>query len=246
MKFKLLLVIFFFLISCSPNYTKLDNRKPYNSTGFAYIYNPMDYESNIVKKKLNNNLLEISHKDLKSGTLIKLINPKTKEYIVLKNLYKIQYPDFYKILITKSVALKLNIDSELPLIEILEIKKNKSFIAEKAKIYQEEKKIFSKAPVTTVKISNISKSKLNKKKIKSKNIYILIASFYTNEAANLLKKRIINEKNNYDIKKIKIRKKNSKEFEVLSGPYKSINLLKNDYIDLKIFGFEELNIFINE
>ena len=41
-------------------------------------------------------------------------------------------------------------------------------------------------------------------------------------------------------------KKTSKEFEVLSGPYKSINLLKNDYIVLKNFGFEELDIFINE
>mgnify|MGYP006440108793 CR=1 FL=1 len=45
---------------------------------------------------------------------------------------------------------------------------------------------------------------------------------------------------------IKIKKKTPKEFEVLSGPYKSINSLKNDYIDLKIFGFEELDIIINE
>ena len=73
-----------------------------------------------------------------------------------------------------------------------------------------------------------------------------MASFYTNEAANLLKKRIINEAPSYDIKKLKIRKITSKEFEVLSGPYKSINSLKNDYIDLKIFGFEDLDIFINE
>ena len=43
-----------------------------------------------------------------------------------------------------------------------------------------------------------------------------------------------------------IRKRSGKEFEVLSGPYKSINLLKKDYIVLKNFGFEELDIFINE
>ena len=40
--------------------------------------------------------------------------------------------------------------------------------------------------------------------------------------------------------------KTSKNYEVLVGPYKSINLLKNDYIELKFFGFEELDIFINE
>ena len=73
-----------------------------------------------------------------------------------------------------------------------------------------------------------------------------MASFYTKEAANILKQRIIAETPNYDVKKIKIKKKSSKEFEVLSGPYKSINLLKNDYISLKIFGFEELDIFIND
>ena len=63
---------------------------------------------------------------------------------------------------------------------------------------------------------------------------------------NLLKQRIIKEFSYYDNKKLKIIKKTSKEYEVLSGPYKSINLLKNDYIGFKNFGFEELNIFINE
>jgi len=245
MKYKLLISLFF-LTYCSPHFTKLDNRKPYNSTGFAYVYNEKDYVEKIIKKKMNNKLLQISHKDLKTGTLIKLINPKTNQSLTLKNIKKINYPDFYKILITKPVADKLNINEELPLIEILEIKKNKSFIAEEAKIYQEEKKIFSKAPVTSVQISNISKKKLNIKTNNKENIYILIASFYTNEAANLLKKRIIHEISNYDNTKLKTKKRSSKEFEVLSGPYKSINLLKNDYIGFKNFGFEELDIYIYE
>ena len=245
MKFKIF-IFFFFIVSCSTHYTKLDNRKPYSSTGFAYIYNSDDYEAKIIKGKLNNELMQISHNDLKSGTLIKLINPNTKESLVLKNFKKIEYPEFYNILITKPVAQKLNIDNKLPLVELLEIKKNKSFIAEKAIIFQEEKKISSKAPVTSVKIANISKKTINKKEANVKNIYILIASFYTKETANFLKQRIIKEVDINDIKKISVSKKNSKEFEVLSGPYKSINLLKNDYIDLKILGFEELDIIINE
>lgn len=245
MKYKIIILLFF-IFSCSQHYTKTNNRNSYNATGFAYIYNTNDYENKIIKKKLDNELFQVSHKDLKIGTLIKLINPQTKETLTLKNEKKIQYPDYYKILITEPVAKKLNINQEMPLIEILEIKKNKSFIAKKAKIYQEEKTISSNAPVTSVKISNISKKKSLSKNKNSKNIYILVASFYTNEAANLLKKRIIAETPDYNIKKIKIKKKTSKEFEVLSGPYKSINSLKNDYIDLKIFGFEELDIIINE
>ena len=90
------------------------------------------------------------------------------------------------------------------------------------------------------------KKKTNKNNIIKPNIYILIASFYNNDSANLLKKRIVEEEPDYDNKKLSIQKKTSKEFNVLSGPYKSINLLRNDYIILKNFGFEELNIFINE
>ena len=49
-----------------------------------------------------------------------------------------------------------------------------------------------------------------------------------------------------DPKKLKIKKINNKETQVISGPYTSVNFVKNDYIKLKSFGFEELDIFINE
>ena len=51
MKFKIFIILFI-TVSCSPHYTKLDNRKPYNSKGFAYIYNNKDYEDKIIKKKI--------------------------------------------------------------------------------------------------------------------------------------------------------------------------------------------------
>ena len=89
---------------------------------------------------MNNDKLQISHQNLKTGTLIKISNPKNNESIVLKNIKRIRYPDFYKVLITDAVAQKLKLDKKLPILEIIEIKKNKSFVAEKAKIYTEEKK----------------------------------------------------------------------------------------------------------
>ena len=61
-----------------------------------------------------------------------------------------------------------------------------------------------------------------------------------------LKKRITSEIANFEDKKLKIKKITNKETQVISGPYTSINLLKNDYIKLKNFGFEELDIFIND
>ena len=245
MKFKLI-ILFFFIFSCSPNLKTFNLKKPYSAKGFAYVYNDYDFQNKIILGKLNNEKLQISHQNLKTGTLIKIINPKNNKSIILKNIKRIKYPDFYKILITKPIMDELELSVEIPILEILEIKKNKSFVAEKAKIYNEEKKIPSNAPVTSVKISNISKDKKEEIINKPNKIFILIASFYSADAANFLKQRIAKEVSNFDINKIKIKQINKKETHVISGPYTSVNLLKNDYIKLKSFGFEELDIYTNE
>ena len=242
MRFRLLFIFFLFL-SCDPQLTTVNFKQPYMSKGFAYIYNDKDFIEKKIKNKMNNEILQISHQNLKTGTLIKISNPKTKESLVLKNIKRIRYPDFYKILITEPVAKKLNLNPELPILEIIEIKKNKSFVAKKAKIYNEEKKIPSKAPVATVQISNISKEKEKISKNTLDKIYIHIATFYSKNTANILKNRIIEELINFDGNKIKIKNMNNKETQVISGPYTSINLLKNDYIMIKSLGFEELDIF---
>ena len=195
---------------------------------------------------MNNDILQISHQNLKTGALIRISNPKNKKDIVLKNIKRIRYPDFYKILITETVVEELDLNRDFPIIEITEIKKNKSFVAEKAKIYNEEKKISSKAPVASVQISNISKNKIKNIKENPEKIYILVGTFYSENIAKFLKERIIKDVADFDHKKLKIKKINDTETHVISGPYISVNLLKNDYIKLKSFGFEELDIFINE
>tara|TARA_E500000178_G_C16780969_1_gene643571 strand:- start:21 stop:758 length:738 start_codon:yes stop_codon:yes gene_type:complete len=245
MKFKFFF-LFIIILSCSPQLTTINQSKTYTSKGFAYIYNEDDFNQKIIKGKMNNNIMQISHQFLKTGTLIKISNPKNKKNIVLKNIKRIRYPDFYKILITKQVAKELDLNLEIPILEIIEIKKNKSFIAKKAKIYKEEEQIPSKAPVDSVKISNISKNKINNIKKKKDQIYILIGSFYSIETANFLKQRIKVDVPDFNFKKLRIKKINNKETQVISGPYISVNSLKNDYIKLKSFGFEELDIFTNE
>ena len=99
--------------------------------------------------------------------------------------------------------------------------------------------------MTSVEISNISENKIPEK-FKENKISILIATFYSSETALFLKQRIIKEIPKFDNKKLKIRKKSSKEIELISGPYKTINFMKNDYIQLTNFGFEEMDITINE
>jgi len=245
MKFRIILILFF-ILSCSPQFSTVNQIKPYTSKGFALIYNDFDFNQKIIKGKMSNDKMQISHQNLKTGTLIKIINPKNNETIVLKNIKRINYPDFYKVLITKSVAEKLKLDLNLPLVELTEVKKNKSFVAEKAKIHNEEKKIPSKAPITSVKISNISKNKSKSLTKKTDKLFILVASFYSLDTAKFLEQRIIKEVTDLDVKKLSVNKINNKETQVILGPYNSVNLLKNDYIKLQNFGFEELNILLNE
>jgi rare lipoprotein A (peptidoglycan hydrolase) len=245
MKYKLIILLLF-LTSCAQNYSRLDLNKSFNSKGFAYIYNEKDFIDKVIKRKLDNNSLQIAHNKLRPGSLIKIINIKTNDSIILKNSKRFQYPEFYKIVITKPVADEINLKTDLPLVEVIEVKKNKSFVAKKTKIFKEEEKIHSNAPVETVIINNISKKQKVKNKAIKDKFYIIIAEFYSKNSASLLKKRITQELKNFDSKKLYINSKKSNKITLLSGPYSSINLMKNDYIQLKNFGFEELNISINE
>ena len=68
-------------------------------------------------------MLEISHNKLRVGTLVKISNVYTNDTIILKNSKKIDFPHFYKIIITKPVAEKLNLNIDLPIVEIIEVKK---------------------------------------------------------------------------------------------------------------------------
>jgi len=231
----------FFLLSCDSNIGKQLKKSSYSSTGFAYIYNETDYLEKIINKRFNSNLPEVSHLTLKAGTIVKLTNPinnKSHKYKIKK---KSQYPDFYKILITPHISEHLQLDLNLPYLEIQEIKKNKSFIAKKAKMFNEEKKIHSSAPVEKVKIDNIGLKKTVKNK-KLKKFTIKIANFYSIDSAKLLKKSMIERIENINVKKIRIKSIKKNNFELSVGPYNSINLLKNAYIELKKFGFEELDI----
>ena len=108
-------------------------------------------------KKINNYEILISHPIIKRGKMIKLTNPRNGKYLVLKNNYKIKYPEFFKILITEGLAEKLEINKDIPYVEIEEIKKNDLFVAEKAEIFDEEKQISDKAPIEKVSVSNLNK-----------------------------------------------------------------------------------------
>ena len=242
MKFKILFL--FLLISCAP-LKQNQNTTLYESKGFAYLYNQNDFDKKFIKKRFNNENFEIGHNFLNTGSKIKVINTSNKKFIILKVKKRVQYPSFYKILITEKVADKLELDRNLPLVEIYEIRSNKSFIAEKATTHKEEQRVSNTAPVDKVKIDNISTIKKSKIFLKKK-FSIIIAEFYTQESAIFLREKLKKNIPEISSKSFKIIKKNKVNYELSAGPYNTIKSLKNDYIKLNNLGFEELDVKIYE
>ena len=198
-----------------------------------------------LKKKLNPDLPIIAHNRIRRGVLLKITNPKNGKNIILKNSFKLDYPDFYKVLITKTISDQIELNQNFPYVEIEELKKNKSFIAKKAETHDEEKQLKVKAPIEKVKISNIGTT-ITKEKNVSPKFIIILGNFYSLESAKLLKKRVKTESTLLKNKKISIQKKNKHNYEVFLGPYKTIKMIKNDYIALKQINFDEVDIKIYE
>ena len=242
MKFSLIILLFF-IVSCKQTTSTKYEKKTYFSKGFAYIYNEKDYENKIINKKIKTNETIISTNNIRRGALLKISNPRNGKNIIAKNSKKINYPDFYKILIMENIAQQLNLDKDFPYIEIEEIKKNKSFIAKKAEMHAEEKQVPNKAPVEKVKISTLGKKSINKLEKKPKFV-IILGNFYSLNSAKNLKKRIYSDSQLLKDKKISIKKINDNNYEVFLGPYYTINIIKNDYIALKQINFEEIDVKI--
>ncbi len=145
---------------------------------------------------------------------------------------------------TKNISEELKLDKDFPFVEIQELKKNKSFVVQKAVTFNEEKKVQAKLPVTNITINNISKKK--DKRLKKKEFSIIIAEFYSKESAKVLKEKLVKNSSNLNNSLIRINKINNKNYQLLMGPYSTIKTLKNDYIELNELGFEEIDVKINE
>ena len=235
-----IIIFFIFFYSCTSIYNQ---NISYNSSGFALIFNEQDYINKKINKKLNNDNFEAAHRILKPGTIVRITNPTNKNSIVTKIKKRAEFPTLYNLLISQSIADKLDLKSDDPFIELISIKKNKSFVAQETKIFKEEKKIYSSAPVEKVKIDNISKK--NEIKVSSKVTYsIIIGEFYSLKSVNELK-GLLAKNLNIDIRKFKTNK--TKMNVILkTGPYKSLRSIKIDYVKLKKYGFEELDILRND
>ena len=223
------------------NYTKFDNKTNYTSKGFALIYDENDYQKKIISTKLNPNNIEIGHNQLNKNSYVVITNPINKKSLTLMVSKKVKYPDFFKVLITEKLANELNLNPKMPYIEIEKRVKNKSFVAKKAVTHSEEKNVLTKVPITKVKINDISKDSQDPTKNQYANKYsIIVGNFYSKKWAESLIDILVNEDINKEVfKVIKLGKNN---YQLLAGPYTSINTLKSDYFKLNKYGFDNLDL----
>ena len=246
MKFNLIYIyIFIFLFSCTQDMKIIKKhskvREPtYSSKGFALIYEDSIFERKIVNKKLNNDQNYVLHSFLKNNTLVVISNPFNSKSLTAKVRKTYKYPSIYNIVITKKMADNLDLDINNPYVEVLTIKKNDKFIAKEASIFEEEKNVANKAPVTSININDLSVSTPKIEVKKKKPTYIInIAEFYFLESAEAVKNRFEKKVN---LENIKIKKISKNKFKVYFGPYASFNSMKETYFSLNELGFEDLDI----
>jgi len=236
-------ILILFLNSCAEYTIKknIPEKKYYNSSGFALIYDVNYYNQKIINKKINNEETHIMHRSLKKNTLVKITNPINSKSIETKVFKTADYPKIFNVVISKKISTFLDLDLSNPFIEILEVKRNKTFVAKEGAIFDEEKNVAEKAPVSEVFVDDITEEKKSTSiKKKKNNFIILISDFYYEESATNLQKKL-NKK--IQKKMVLVKKINNKKYRLYAGPFKNFTALKKTYISLNQLGFDDLNVY---
>ena len=225
--------------------TQKDEETYYTSNGFALIYDDDLFKQKVINKKINNDDIVVMHNFLKANTPVKIINPDNSKVVETKIHKRADYPKIFNVAISRKIASTLELDFNNPYVEIIEIKKNKIFVAKKTNTFDEEKVVAEKVPVDEVKMDVLSnqETKIKENSPKKSNFILVINDFYYEESANSLKVELVKKTkmNNIYVKKI-----NNKKYRLFTGPFKNFNALKTTYISLNNLGFENLNIYKNQ
>ena len=248
---KILFLYFFILLTnCTTNNISVNKQSiiknnPYTNKGFALIYDKNLYEKKIISKKIDERSLVIFQKNLAKDTKVKITNLINDKSIIATVGNKSPYPSFNNSVLSIRVADEISLNKNEPYVEILELLENSLFIAKKVKMFDEEKKVASKAPVNTISINDLNATETHTKDDLSKKFSynIKIADFYYNDTAMLLVKRINNETT---IKNIKIKKIAKNKYRVFLGPLNNINALQKSFNDISILEFENIEIIKND
>ena len=248
MNYKIFIVIFLFIYSCTTNNINKSQNKviiqseTYSNKGFTLLFNEDLKKQKLINKKIEERSLIVFQKNLKKDTNIKITNLLNNKTILAKVGVNSKYPNFFNSVISKRIYEELELNESEPYVEITTISENSTFLAKKAKMYDEEKQVAEKAPVEGISINDLSLNKKKNKRIPKKdkfNYIIKIADFYYENTAIMMQKRIKDELN---LNSSKISKISNTNFRVYLGPFDNLQSLKNAFNDITPLNFENIEI----
>lgn len=208
---RILFIFFFLIISCSNKY------QVYEKTGFAGV-------------SKNNKIISYLQKD----SLIKITNKNNKISKVYKVDEQLKSTDSRIIYLPEIVYDEISLNKEFPLILVQSMRENKSFIAKKAKIFDEEKKINKKVKIETIEVLKIDNAKAITKKI-----FLDFGPFYYKTYSETLFRLLsLNIKN----KKLIYKDYAPKNHIISIGPLKNLTEYDNMYLKLGKIGLIGFNI----
>ncbi|MDC0921735.1 hypothetical protein OAQ13_02355 [Candidatus Pelagibacter sp.] len=244
----LLIVLFIFLLGCeqnnlNKNAVNQEIMTKYKNSGFALVYNPMLKKEKKISKKIDNKSLLIFHKSLKKNSFVKITNPVNQKTVIAEVISNnVKFSDFYNSVITSRIAEELSLNLNEPYINLVLISQNSTFVAKKAKTFNEEKKVAEKAPVDGIQIDNLGEINQPKNETIKEEIFsysIKIADFYYKDSAKNMSDRIIDETN---IKNPLIKTISNTKYRVLLGPFNDIKKLEDSFNEIKSLDFENIEI----
>jgi len=242
----LIILVSIFLHGCDPKITKNKDlsfivNDRYSNSGFALIYS--DDLKNI--RKIENRSLNIYHKSLKKKSKVKITNPINGNSLIAEvKSNKVKFSNFYNSILSPRIAEDLELNINEPYIEITLISNDSTFVAKKAKTFDEESKVAEKAPVDGIQINDLNTKKVNKKLKKNKTFSysIKVADFYYRDTALLMLGRIEEE---LSIKKISIIQLSKTKYRLLIGPFNDIKSLQKNFDKMNSLNFENLEVLKN-
>ena len=244
----LLIALFIFLLGCeqnnlNKNVMNQEIMTKYKNSGFALVYNPMLKKEKKISKKIDNRSLLIFHKSLKKNSFVKITNPVNQKTVIAEVISNnVKFSDFYNSVITSRIAEELSLNLNEPYINLVLISQNSTFVAKKAKTFNEEKKVAEKAPVDGIQIDNLGEINQSKNENIKEEIFsysIKIADFYYKDSAKNMSDRIINETN---IRNPLIKTISNTKYRVLLGPFNDIKKLEDSFNEIKSLDFENIEI----
>ena len=173
------IVLFFILITSCQTFSTYENNNTYEKIGFAEFTKNDD----------------VIHRNIAPNSKVKITNLLTKKSLIVEVNKNSNFKKEREIIIPNKYMDLLELNYNLPIVKIESLRTNKTFKADTAKIFDEEKKISQNVEIKNVDIIDLSKNNSSKNNNLNKLIIYYGDFTFKNSAldmVSLLKKEIKN------------------------------------------------------